>query len=209
MADDPDLDRAYAVTSKDDIKTLYSDWAESYDASFITAKGYRLPELVARAFIAAGGSGAVLDVGAGTGAVAAHLKAAGIGPIDALDLSPEMLEVARGKGLYRELIAADVLAPLTMIEPGRYDGVVSAGTFTHGHVGPEGIANLLDIAAPGALFALSINAAHFEARGFADAFDRMAGRIAELQTPEAPIYDDRADPEHRGDTARIVTFRRL
>ena len=207
MADKPNLDRAYAVGSTDDIKSLYRDWAETYDEAFVTAKGYRLAELVADAFVAAGGTGPVLDVGAGTGAVAAHLGKADISPIDALDLSQEMLDVARDKGLYRDLVAANVLEPLGPALPRRYNGIVSAGTFTHGHVGPDGIENLLDIARPRALFALSINAAHFAAKGFEAAFEQLADRISDVSAPELPIYDDRADPEHRGDTARIVTFR--
>lgn len=48
-------------------------------------------------------------MGAGTGLVAEYLIRGGVDVIDALDLSDEMLGVARMKGFYRHLIAADVL----------------------------------------------------------------------------------------------------
>ena len=78
-----------------------------------------------------------------------------------------MLSVAKTKGIYREFIAADVTQPLS-IEP--YRGIVSAGTFTMGHVGPEGILPLLKIAEVGCLFVISVNAKHFVSAGFAALF---------------------------------------
>lgn len=205
MSKDPGLDAAYALTSNAEIRALYRDWAGSYDDAFIKANGYRLPDLVASAFKAAGGRGPVLDVGAGTGAVAERLADVGIGPIDALDLSQEMLDVAAAKGLYRALYAADVLKPLSSIS-GHYSGIVSAGTFTHGHVGPDALDHLMAITVPGAVFALSINAQHFEARGFAAKLDALGVQITDLQTPEAPIYTSNPDPAHQADRAKIVTF---
>ena len=48
---------------------------------------------------------------------------------------------------------------------------MSAGTFTHGHVGPAAISNLLDVALSGAVFVISVNAAHFQSAGFATQMD--------------------------------------
>ena len=77
------------------------------------------------------------------------------GEIDAVDFSPEMLARAAEKRLYAGLFRADITQPLTL--PRRYAGIVSSGTFTAGHVGPEALPHLLDVALPGAQFALSIN----------------------------------------------------
>ena len=127
---------AYALDGQDACLRLYADWAQSYDAGFAAAMEYRLPAHVAAAFLAAGPpAGPVLDVGAGTGLCAAALRAQGFaGPIDGVDLSQEMLDVAAAKGVYRALYRADVTRPLNL--PEAYAGVVSAGTFTSGHVGP-------------------------------------------------------------------------
>jgi predicted TPR repeat methyltransferase len=206
MTDNPNLENAYALRSPDEMKTLYENWADHYDISFGQDQGYQTPREVAVAFAAAGGGGPVLDVGAGTGLVAAHLHAQGITDIDALDLSDEMLRVAGEKGLYRDLIAADVTQPLPHAK--RYAGIVSAGTFTLGHVGPEGVVALMDAAAQNALFVISVNALHYESAGFADMITRLGTQITALSFKDVRIYDDRADEAHRNDIARLLIFRK-
>ncbi|MCC5985932.1 MAG: class I SAM-dependent methyltransferase [Rhodobacteraceae bacterium] len=183
------LKRAYALRSPEECLQLYADWAGSYDAEFAAAQGYVLPVRVAEAFMAAGSpAGAVLDVGAGTGLVAQALKGCGFaGAIDGLDISAEMLAVARGKGVYRALQVADVTKPLPA-RCGPYAGIVSAGTFTHGHVGPEGLPPLMDVAAPGAVMVLSVNLGVWEAKGFPAALEALGARIAEVAHLDVPIY---------------------
>lgn len=202
---DKSLDGAYALGGTDDTRALYADWATTYDADFATEMDFLVPYEVARAFAETDAQGPVLDFGAGTGLVGKHLAAHGVGPIDAVDLSPEMLDVARTKGVYRNLIAQDIL---TTPIPGGYHGVVSSGTFTLGHVGPEGIAALLDHAAPGAQFALSINVQHFHAAGFAQTFDQLGPRIADLTLPEVRFYGPGATGPHKDDTGFIALFRK-
>ena len=43
----------------------------------------------------------ILDLGCGTGLVGEHLHRHGYTNIDGLDLSPELLQVAQAKGIYR------------------------------------------------------------------------------------------------------------
>ena len=183
------LQRAYALRSPEECLALYADWAESYDADFAAAQGYMLPARVAEAFVDGGApEGAVLDVGAGTGLVAQALRGCGFaGRIDGVDLSAEMLKVARGKGVYGALVQADITRPLPA-GCGPYAGIVSAGTFTHGHVGPEGLAPLMDVAAPGAVMVLSVNLEVWEAKDFEAALYGLAGRIATVERLDVPIY---------------------
>ena len=206
MSKTPHLDAAYALSSPDDNRTLYADWAQSYDETFTEATGYAVPHHIAHEAAARGGLGPVLDVGAGTGAVATEI-AARIEPIDALDLSPEMLEVARSKGLYRDLITADLTQTLEITDE-TYDTIVSAGTFTHGHVGPDALDELIRVARRGALFVLSVNAAHFGARGFTAKFASLADRITDDQILSRPIYGGAAPKGHADDTTNIVVFRK-
>ena len=207
MQDDPDLTTAYGISDASGMRDLYRRWANSYDTGFAATQGYRLPWAVAQAFVDQGGAGPVLDVGAGTGLVGAALRDMGIGPVDGTDLSDPMLEQARAKQCYQSCFSGDITAMLP-VAPGQYRGIVSAGTFTHGHVGPEGLAEVLRIAAPGALIILSINAGHWAAGGFAEAFVRLEGQIANLTLPEVRIYDDRADAAHRNDTCLLACFHR-
>ncbi len=200
----PDLNDAYALSSDKDMRRLYAEWAQTYDAGFGDAMGYQLPRQVALAFAGAGGTGPVLDFGAGTGLVADHLAHMNIGPLDAVDLSAEMLAVARSKGRYRNLTDADIFQPGHDLPLGGYNGIVSAGTFTHGHVGPDGLRPLLALAAPGATCAISINAAHFDDAGFASVLALLEPEFAEITLKAVRIYDDRADAAHRDDMAKIL-----
>jgi predicted TPR repeat methyltransferase len=207
-AKSPDLHAAYALKTPDDSRRLYADWAKSYDSDFVAGSDYQLHQHAARAFVAAGGSGPVLDVGAGTGACGLALAEQGAGPIDATDISAEMLEQARAKGVYRHLFEAD----LTEGPPTRdhtYNGIVSSGTFTTGHVGPDAIDNLLPIARSGAVFSLSVNRLHYESAGFAGKFRALEGQITAPDLIEVAIYGPAATGPNKDDRAFLAVFRKL
>ena len=61
----------------------------------------------------------VVDLGCGTGRTAAWLKAQGVSLIDGVDLTPEMLDKARERGLHRRLDEGDVRS--TPLPTGAYD----------------------------------------------------------------------------------------
>lgn len=204
--DEPDLEAAYALETPEDNRKLYADWAGSYDAGFAKDMDYRLPQIVAMVLSEVmEGAGPVLDVGAGTGLVAQHFPLRGVVAMDALDISPEMLAVAAQKGLYRDCIEADLTQDLGIAE-GTYGAVVSSGTFTHGHVGPDALDALLRVAKTGAVFVLSINAEHFEARGFAAKFVALEPHIRDVEHRMVDIYGPDADAAHAKDQAHIAVF---
>ena len=145
-------------------------------------------------------------MGAGTGLCGVVLAGLGVGPIDATDISAEMLDRAMRKDIYRDAIVADLHQGIPVPRES-YSGIVSSGTFTFGHVGPEALDALLRVARRGAQFALSINAAHFQSSGFADKFRTLEdGRIQGLTLPETRIYGDLAAGPHREDMALIALF---
>ncbi len=207
MSDEPIdelLARAYAVDGPDDNRELYADWAATYDETFLVASRYVYHRHVASLFaFGFGGGGPVLDVGCGTGAVGVALRELGVETVDGIDISAEMLAVAAAKRfddepVYRELIEADLTGAID-VATGRYAGIVSAGAFTHGHLGPEALDELFRVASSGARCAIGINAAHFVDLGFERALDahRDAATIS-YEMVEAPIYDgaDTADPDN-------------
>ena len=185
------LDEAYAVETPEDNRRLYAAWAATYEDSFVAAEAYVYHRRVAEIFCSAAvpDDGAVLDVGCGTGIVGVELLQLGISVIDGIDISPEMLAEAERKGVYRRLIEADLTATVDLPD-GAYAGLVSAGTFTHGHLGPDALDELLRIARPGACAAIGINAAHFEDLGFRRKLDgcREVGIIDGYELVAAPIY---------------------
>lgn len=208
MQDDPDLDVAYGLQTPEDNRRLYAQWAATYDDEFAVDMDYMLPLHVAEAYAAAGGQGPVIDLGAGTGLLGAALNSCGIGPAEATDLSREMLDVAAKKGLYTRLFTGDLLDRLPVAEAA-YAGAVSSGTFTHGHVGPEALDEVLRVVRPGGRVALSINAEHWAARGFAARFTALGPRIADLTLREVRIYGPEAAGDHAEDLGQVVTFTRV
>lgn len=204
---DYDLDNAYDINGPDEARTLYGKWAATYDDSFGAGWGYIAPREIAGIFRQLNdGNTPVLDIGAGTGLVAEHLDGL---ETDALDITPEMLEVARGKGLYRDLITADLTQPLDLPDT-TYGGVISCGTFTHGHVGPECLPELLRVTRPGALFVCGTIAPVLDGLGFGSALARLvaAGRIEPVRFREIPIYEG-ADHPHAADRGLVMAFRRI
>lgn len=202
----PDLNNAYALATPQESRDLYAEWAGDYDSGFAAREDYQLHIHTARAFVAAGGQGPVLDVGAGTGLCGAILVDLGVGPVDATDISSEMLDRAMRKDIYRDAIEADLNQGIPAPRDS-YAGIVSSGTFTHGHVGPDALTALLRVARTGAQFALSINAQHFDAKGFADRFEQLQqGQIEHFSLTEVPIYGDLATGENKDDMAFIATF---
>jgi len=63
------------------------------------------------------------DLGCGTGRTGAWLRARGIPRLDGVDLTPEMLAVARSRNIYDRLVQADVSA--TGLPGGAYDLVTT------------------------------------------------------------------------------------
>lgn len=205
--DDHDLEKAYAIKTPTDAIHLYGDWATTYDQSFAEAWGYIAPREIAKHFKIAATSSEqpILDIGAGTGLLASELLG---WIIDGIDISAPMLEIAASKELYRERIVADLTEPLD-IASGSYSGFVSSGTFTHGHVGPVCMNELLRIARPKALFCLGTNPTVFDQAGFGSAFALLVAtdQITPVSFETIPIYEG-ADHSHAKDQGLVAIFRK-
>ncbi|MEM9060407.1 MAG: class I SAM-dependent methyltransferase [Pseudomonadota bacterium] len=211
MADpaDPEasLDDAYSLETPEDSVRLYRDWAATYDSGFVDKMGYVYARNVASVLLEelAGATPDVLDVGAGTGLIAEELPGL---TVDAIDISQEMLEVAGEKGLYRNRVCGDLTQALEFADA-TYGAMVSAGVFTHGHVGPVCLPELMRVAAPGAVFVLGVNAAVFDSAGFGSAFaDLVAdGMIEPVRFRKVACYEN-VDHDHTDTIILLAVFRR-
>ncbi len=208
------VDDAYDVRTPADSARLYGQWADTYDAEFAAPEGYVVYLRVAEHLLRQRSrfNGAVLDAGCGTGLVGVSLREGGVEVVDGIDIAPQMLvEAAKkktGDGIpvYRNLITADLTKELD-IPDNQYAGLISAGTFTHGHLGPESLDELWRVAAPGATCAIGIRSTHYESEDFGEKLsgDVAEGTITKPEISEVNMYSAQtSNPEHANDTALIV-----
>lgn len=161
------LDKVYTAKNHTDLMDAYKDWAGDYDNDTVDNFGY-VAHIVAGNNLhehLANPSAKVLDAGCGTGLVAEVLAEKGYDNMDALDYSKEMLDIAEEKGLYKEYLHVDLSKPLDMAD-NTYDAVVSAGTFTYGHVKPSAFEELARITKPGGLITITIREGAYDDHGY-------------------------------------------
>ncbi|MFP4328825.1 MAG: class I SAM-dependent DNA methyltransferase [Paracoccaceae bacterium] len=151
------LDKVYATEGAEATRELYDDWADSYDAE-LKAAGYVTPARIAAALGAHldDRQAEILDFGCGTGLSGEALARAGFTNVDGVDLSAEMLEEARAKGIYRDLAQ---IAPDDMLEDraGRYAAITATGVIGAGAAPVECFDRLMHLLPPGGLFVFSFN----------------------------------------------------
>jgi ubiquinone/menaquinone biosynthesis C-methylase UbiE len=166
------LGAVYNAKQPAEIAALYDGWAEHYDEE-MAAAGYRHPSiclaLLARHLPR--GATPLLDAGAGTGLLGEWLGIMGYPHVEALDISEGMLAQAAKKGAYAVLHRLALGGPLPFPDE-HFAGIVSAGVFTSGHVGAEGLDELIRVCRSGGAIVLTVKNTLWEA-GFAE-------RIAEL-----------------------------
>jgi ubiquinone/menaquinone biosynthesis C-methylase UbiE len=168
------LGAVYDSKSAGDVAALYDKWAETYDAEMAQA-GYRHPTiclaLLSRHLPK--GTAPLLDAGAGTGLIGEWLQIMGYPKVEALDISEGMLKVAARKGCYSAFHVLALGGALPFADR-CFGGVISAGVFTSGHVGAEGLDELIRITRAGGVIVLTVKNTLWES-GF-------AARIAELES---------------------------
>ncbi len=150
------LGAVYGAKRPEEIASLYDRWAETFDAE-MSAAGYRHPTicLALPARYLPRGAQPLLDAGAGTGLIGEWLAIMGYPRVEALDISAGMLAIAAKKDVYCALHQLAMGSALPFAD-GAYAGIISAGVFTLGHVGAEGLDELIRICRPGGVIVLRV-----------------------------------------------------
>jgi SAM-dependent methyltransferase len=92
-----------------DVREGYGAWVRTYEQTVQDEMDLRLLERLTTVDWSSPRS--VLDLACGTGRIGAWLRRRGsTATVDGVDLTPEMLDLARRRGVYRTLVVADVAA---------------------------------------------------------------------------------------------------
>ncbi len=190
------LDQCYQLTDPEAVKAFYDDRAHEYDAILVDDIGYVAPRVSAELFARHCDDRAarIIDLGCGTGLMGAALRRVGFTRIDGADVSERMLRVARGKGVYDQLLTVDLHQPLA-IATGAYDAVVSVGVFG-GHVPADAMDEAVRLARSGGVVCITVNELALDRYGFREKFRAMeaTGAVEVLRMTE--------EDYHRGENIR-------
>lgn len=158
------LGAAYDASTLADVGKLYCSWAATYDAE-LSANGYASPTRTAAAMAAhvADKSDPLLDIGCGTGLSGAALLETGFSTLDGTDFSAEMLAIAEGKAIYRQLVQGSIEAPV-LVTTEKYSNMVAVGVFSPGHAPSSMIGDVIALLPPDGCFGFSINDHALEGR---------------------------------------------
>lgn len=182
------LTRVYGSGNAQELDAAYADWAARYDRE-TAALGYLLPFLVT-AWVARyvqPGEGPLLDAGCGTGLTGPQLKALGYDRLEGLDLSAEMLDIARGRQAYDDLKQATLGGDLPWPD-GYFRAFVSTGVFTIGHAPASAFHDLARITAPGGHAIFTVRDRVLEDGGFRDVFKALEDAGRWMPVEESPFF---------------------
>lgn len=133
----------YETDNQETLRNKYNAWAAIYDAEL--DEPYRcspIESAQALAQVLPQKDVTILDAGAGTGMVGEALAELGYTQITGVDLSDEMLEIARKKQVYQALHQVNLEKAPNFFNKEPFDAIISVGVFTFGHVHPQALIKL-------------------------------------------------------------------
>ena len=138
------------------IEELFNGFADDFDNKLVNKLSYRVPEQLFDAVCDHTGKQklTILDLGCGTG-LCAVVFAAVINRMVGVDLAPRMLDKARERSLYAELIQSDVHCALEKCNE-FFDLILAADVFIYIGALEEVFSLTIDRLTPGGLFAFSV-----------------------------------------------------
>ena len=199
------LDALYTKGAVTDTAGLYDDWAEKYEAD-LKAIGYAAAERCAAALAIAdpGLSSPVVDLGCGTGLSGEALKAVGFADIDGYDFSEGMLELARKKNCYRDVVNVDLSQSDAVLDKG-YRHAALVGVLHHSHAPPEALSDTLALLPKDGCVVFTLNDETLRFPEYTDYIDKLisANQVEVVSMEYGPHLPT------RGVGARVYVLRKL
>ena len=150
----------------EDLQVVYKEWATAYDHDNDNLLGTVSQPLSVQIFqeYIKDKSLRIIDVGCGTGLVGVELEKGGFSNFDGIDISQEMIDIAKQRG-YAQLFIGSLNVSLPC-ENNEYDAAFCVGVFTHGHVGSNRLDELVRIVKPGGIICFTVNEGVYDSYGF-------------------------------------------
>jgi len=200
------------AASTDEIRAVYAHWASSYDEEML-ANDLQSYKSVTRASLEVlsavdmpmdADPFRVMDAGCGTGLLGQHflesLQSSERRPprvhLLGVDLSPEMLRLAKEKGCFDELHEGD-LRGVQAFAASSFDLIISSGVFLTGHCGPETLGPLLDCLRPGGVAVFTVRSSFFQ--------ENEAEFLAAITGAECQLLQASVMPYYGEIEARVLT----
>ena len=160
------LDKAYHSHNDEDLQFVYKEWAAAYDHDNDNLLGTVSQPLSVQIFqeYIKDKTLRIIDVGCGTGLVGVELEKGGFSNFDGIDISQEMIDIAKQRG-YSNLFIGSLNDSLPC-ENNEYDAALCVGVFTHGHVGSDRLDELVRIVKPGGIICFTVNEGVYDSYGF-------------------------------------------
>jgi len=185
------IHNSHKIEDKEKLKEYYKNWSTTYDNDVQSCE-YNGPEtitnILTRNFNIYGSN--ILDVGCGTGLLADYLNKDKYQLlIDGVDISNEMIKIASERNYYHNLSLVDVF-DITTPQNKKYDYAVSAGMFTHNHVGPKAIENILNYLENDGVFIFTVRNSFIKKENFQEFIVDLLkrGKISKCSTIENQNY---------------------
>jgi len=150
----------------EDLQVVYKEWAAAYDHDNDNLLGTVSQPLSVQIFqeYIKDKSLRIIDVGCGTGLVGVELEKGGFSNFDGIDISQEMIDIAKQRG-YSKLFIGSLNDSLPC-ENNEYDAALCVGVFTHGHVSSDRLDELIRIVKPGGIICFTVNEGVYDSYGF-------------------------------------------
>ena len=200
------LQNVYDAKNSQEAAELYDSWAEDYERN-IASWGYATPA-IACWFLGRyvePKDGTLLDAGAGTGMMGEILAPLGYRDLVGIDISTNMLDFARKKGVYKDLRQMELGGQLDL-PTDAFAAIIATGVFAAGHAPPESFEELIRATKPGGYVIFSVRTNVYLNGGFKEKQEALEReerwQLVEMTDPFAHLRFE--DPDLK---VQVFTYR--
>ncbi|MEQ8801986.1 class I SAM-dependent DNA methyltransferase [Haliea sp.] len=173
--------------STEELENKYDTWANSYDTDVQKDWSF-IPVNIAKTLrqLLPDKNCSILDAGAGTGLVGEALAKEGYTNLTAVDLSEQMLAIAREKQVYQNLSLGNLEDSDILENSEKFDAIITAGVFAYAHAGEKVLNNLFSFLKDEKFFLLTIREDYRQQ--MQTALDQLSWQL--VREESFPIYDE-------------------